>query len=250
MTVFRSAVVALALGMATAAVAGAPVGPRYGDTLLASVKVKGVAGLRIDAKDKKGGAIEVVSGSKRAGTTVPLTDAMGTPIGTVSVVAAKGAHPDAAALSKWLSRRILVADNLVEADPFLGGVKRSRLGQAIVEQLIDANPDLVSIGLHVGPKGRENVMLATNFGRIGKLGDKDDKHVIDDEAIVREVTNGGRRLAVALPLHDKAGRTIGALSTSFLVPVGADPQSVASRGIAVRDAMAAKIPSLAALTAR
>lgn len=228
-------------------IAATPVGPRYGETVLAAAsREAGGAKLHIDAKGRDGLAISI-GANVSGGNEVPLADAMGNPIGTLTVSA--GAKKSPAAVSAWLARRIYVADNLVEADPFVVGAARAPKAQALVDATLSRFPDLVTLALHVAPPGGENIIAASSFGRIGKAADKDDLHVERDGAVLREVTNGGKRLAVELPLNDRSGRTIGALSTSFTVPAGTDPQSVYARAVAVRDAMAQKIASRSGLFA-
>jgi hypothetical protein len=125
---------------------------------------------------------------------------------------------------------------------------RAPLAQKLVDRTIDANPDLVTLAMHVTPPGEpNNIIIASNFGRIGKVGDEDDMHVVNDQAVLKEVTNGGRRLAVSLPMYDRAGAVIGALSTSFTMARGQDQAEVEKRAVAVRDALAAQTPSLAML---
>jgi hypothetical protein len=239
------AAAALLLGAGLLSGPPATVGPRYGDTLLAEAAHNSGAALHIDARGKDGTPIAigpVVTG----GATVPLADAMGNPIGTLTV--APGAR--AATTAAWLSRRIYVAGNLVERDPFVAGAVRARRGEALVEAMLTRFPDVVTLALHVTPPGSDNMIVASSFGRIGKPGDSDDRHVEQDGAVLREVTDGGRRLAVELPLLDRAGHIIGALSTSFAVPPESDPQDRYARALAVRDALAHHIPTRAALFAR
>jgi iron complex outermembrane receptor protein len=236
------------LAAALPLIAAALVGPRYGDTVLAAASHEaGGAKLHIDARAKDGSAISV-GPDVPGGTQVPLADAMGNAIGTLTV--AHGARQSPAAVAAWLARRIYVADNLAEADPFVPGAARAPRAQALVDATLPRFPDLVTLALHVAPPGGENIIAASSFGRIGKAADKDDLHVERDGAVLREVTNGGKRLAVELPLNDRSGHAIGALSTSFAVPAGADPQSVYPRALLVRDAMARRIASRAALFAR
>lgn len=233
------AAVALPLSVA------AQVGPRYGDTLLASAsREAGGAKLHIEARAKNGSAI-IVGPDVPHGTSVPLADAMGNSIGTLTV--APGARQSPAAVAAWLARRIYIADNLSEADPFVPGTARAPRAQALVDATLPHFPDLVTLALHVAPPGGANIIAASSFGRIGKAADKDDLHVERDGAVLREVTNGGKRLAVELPLNDRSGHSIGALSTSFTVPAGADPQSVYPRAVLVRDAMARQIVSRTSL---
>lgn len=211
-------------------------GPLYGDTLLAQAAHRSGAALHIEAHGKDGAPISigtVVTG----GVAVPLADAMGHPIG--SLTAKPGAR--AAATAAWLSRRIYVAGNLTEPDPFTASATRVPHADALVEKMLARFPDLVTLALHVASPGSGNLIVASNFGRIGKPGDRDDQHVEQDGVVLREVTDGGRRLAVELPLLDRAGNVIGALSTSFAVPAGTDPQTRDARAVAVRDALARAI---------
>lgn len=92
--------------------------------------------------------------------------------------------------------------------------------------------------------------MASSFGRIGKLCETDDLQVKQQGAVRREVTNEGQRLAVELPLLGRARYSIGALSTSFAVSAGVNPQRLYPRAVAVRDALARHIASRAALFAR
>jgi hypothetical protein len=172
---------------------------------------------------------------------------MGDPVGTISLTFSKPRHIPASAIAAEASRKIYLANNLIEPDPFVPGAHRSKVAQAIVDRLMVGNPDLVTLGLHIGASGASNAILASNFGRIGKHGDKDDARVIDDKAILTEPTNGGRRLAVSLPMLDRKGRVVGALSTSFVVGAGGF-DAASARAVQIRDAIARQISSLAQLT--
>lgn len=241
---------------ATAAIAfAAPtLAVTYGDTLIAATQARhrDLASVAIDASGKAG-AIRVAGGAPAAyAVTRPLTDSMGQPIGSVRLSFRRESDTvGGPAIAAEMSRRIYVADNLMEADPFVPGTARSPFAQALVDRMIDANPDLVTLAMHVTPPGQAtNIIIASNFGRIGKAGDKDDMHVINDEAVLKEVTNGGKRLAVSLPMHDMKGTVIGSLSTSFTMQSADDEARVESRAVAVRDALAAATPSIQVLAAR
>ena len=233
----------LLLAAVLLAAAPAAVGARYGETLLA--RAPGHVAAHIEATGKAGAPIVV--GPHIVGTTLPLSDAMGQAIGTVTIAAPPAR---ARAIAAWLARRIYVADNLAEPDPFVADARAAPRAQALVERALNQFPDLVTLALHVAPPGGINTIVASNFGRIGKVADADDAEVETRGTIRREVTNGGARLAVELPLTDRTGLSIGALSTSFRVPAGADPQSIYPRAVLVRDAMARRIASRAALFAR
>ena len=104
----------------------------------------------------------------------------------------------------------------LRADPFVAGAVRSAKGQDLIERGAQREPSLVTIAFHIALPGRDNQIVASNFGRIGKPADADDRRVIATSTVLQEVTNEGKRFAVELPLRDHSGRTIGALSTSFM----------------------------------
>jgi hypothetical protein len=237
-------------GIALAAVmAATPAAAQtYGDTLLTAIAARhpGVASIRVATTAKDGRPIGIRRGEAAAVvTTVPLTTAMGDPIGVLTVTGRR--RIAAGPIARDLARRIYVADNLIEADPFVAGAIRDPRAQALVDQMLDRFPDLITLALHVAPLGASNTIIASSFGRIGKPADADDADVIARGTIRREVTNAGRRLAVELPLLDASGRVIGALSTSFLIEPRGGNEAAYTRALAVRAALARRIPSLAAL---
>lgn len=225
----------------------------YGDTLIAQIEArhKALASITIEAVGKNGPIRLAAGKSGRVAVTQPLVDAMHNSIGSVRFTFRDAAQALAApAIAAEMGRRIYVAENLSEADPFEVGAARAPFAQKLVDRTIDANPDLVTLAMHVTPPGQAaNIIIASNFGRIGKAADQDDKHVITDHAVLREMTDRGKRLAVSLPLHDQAGAVIGSLSTSFSMRPGEDQSEAEARAVAVRDALAAAIPSLAILAA-
>ena len=244
----RKVLIAMALVASSAALAETP--HSYGDTLIVGLLAahKDIAGIAIQATAKDGSAIHLARGTFRPDNSmsVPLTNSMAEPIGTIVIGFTRIRHVPAETVAHEASRRIYLANNLIEPDPFVAGAHRSRRGQAIVDRMMIANSDLVTLGMHIGSSGADNTILASNFGRIGKPGDKDDARVIDQGAVLKEPTNGGRRLAVSLPLLDRRGGVVGALSTSFLVGPGGFDQA-AARAVEVRDAIARQIASLAQL---
>jgi len=244
---------ALASSTALSAQTPAAAAHSYGDTLIAQTQQRDshILALTISAKGKDGQDI-VVSSARKTGAkavTAPLANSMGEPIGTVTVQFDRRGG-SAARIAQHIGRRIYVTENLRDADPFVPGAVRAAPAQAIIERMIDRHPDLVTLAMHVAPPGGSNIILASNFGRIGKLADKDDMHVINDGAILREVTNGGKRLAVELPQLDRSGKVIGALSTSFTVTADQSADQAYAKAIALRDEIAQATPSLEALTAR
>jgi iron complex outermembrane receptor protein len=211
----------------------------------------GISGVRIEAVGKDG---RQIVGSRGALVTraTDLRNSMGDPIGSISLGFARRLDTKAqnralSSIAANLSRHIYMAANLLEADPFVPGARRSAHAQAIVERMMAANRDLVTLAFHIGESGASNEILASNFGRIGKPGDADDAQVIDHGATLREVTNGGRRAAIELPLLDRHGRIVGALSTSFVVGAGG-AEAAARRAAQVRNEIAGQIDSLSQIS--
>lgn len=218
----------------------------YGDTLLARTMARHpeISGIAITVHGSRGD-IAVQAGTPSPAPSLPLLDAMGEAVGTVAV--SFRAPGDAGAIASEMARMIYTADNIGEADPFVAGAHRSMAAQRLVDAEIEGHPRLVTLAMHVALAGQGNQIIASNFGRIGKAADKDDAHVIADGAILKEVTNGGRRLAVELPMHDAAGRTIGALSTSFTVDAAGGQDAAAAEANTVRDEIAQHVATLDAL---
>jgi len=71
--------------------------------------------------------------------------------------------------------------------------------------------------MHVTPpNSADNVIIASNFGRIGKKADADDLEVIKTGKPKMEVGKTGDRFSVELPLQDVSGDTVGALAVASI----------------------------------
>jgi hypothetical protein len=120
--------------------------------------------------------------------------------------------------------------------------------QKLVDATLARHKDVLVMAMHVTPPGKtENVIIASNIGRIGKKADEDDLRVIDKGAINREVNETGRRFEAEIPLNDAGGKRIGALGVVFHYSAGEDKETLVRRAEAIRDEMAREIPSPAAL---
>lgn len=225
---------------------------RYGDRLLTR-EARLHSHIRYAAIDITGPpapATHFETGSRQVHSrdvALPLVDGLGDRIGTLTLQFSDHASSnEAQPVARELSRRIYAPAVLGEPDPFVAGGFHSTSGQALVERELAKEPGLVTIALHVALPGRDNEIIASNFGRIGKAADKDDLHVISDSAVLQEETNAGRRRAVELPLLDRRGRVIGALSTSFLT--GSDGKEGAYRSaLRVQQDLSRRIPRLESL---
>lgn len=115
-------------------------------------------------------------------------------------------------------------------------------GQELVDRVAAKNPDLLVIAMHVTPpKSTENVIIASNIGRIGKVADQDDLRVIDTEKSNLEVAHGGTRFEVELVLQDVTGRNIGALGLVFPYKARQDKSALEGKATRIRDQLAKRI---------
>ena len=228
----------------------------YGETLIAASHARhpNVAEISIVAPAKDGTLIAIGDGSAQDGFAAPLANAIGEPIGIVSIRFHRdqtGGSEEAHAIAKEMARSIYLVDNLVEPDPFVTGAVRATAAQRMIDAAMAADPRLVTLAMHVTPPGEgENRIIASNFGRIGKAADKDDQHVIDTATPISEVTNSGKRLAVELPMKDSKGHVIGALSTSYAIGCGFGADDAFASAVRLRDNFAAETPSATAISQR
>jgi hypothetical protein len=120
--------------------------------------------------------------------------------------------------------------------------------QQLVDQAIAKHPEVVVMAVHVTPpKEKDNVIIASNIGRIGKKADEDDLRVINTGKSNLEVNPNGDRFEVELVLQDKAGKTIGALGVVFPYKPGDDKAAFDKKAQQIRDELRAQIPALSKL---
>src|SRR5436305_7132334 len=110
--------------------------------------------------------------------------------------------------------------------------------QELIDRTVAANPDLLVAVMHVTPpKGTQNVIVGSNIGRIGKVGDEDDMRVINTGVSNLEVAHGGHRFEVELVLRDAAGETIGAIGLVWPYKAGQDKAALEKKANAIRDGL-------------
>jgi len=116
--------------------------------------------------------------------------------------------------------------------------------QKLVNDTLAKHKDVVIMALHVTPPNQsDNVIIASNIGRIGKKADEDDMRVIDTGKSNLEVNKTGNHFEDELPLLDQAGNRIGAVGIVFDYKPGVDKGKLAKQAEKVRDEMAKQIPS-------
>ncbi len=125
--------------------------------------------------------------------------------------------------------------------------KQAPYAQQLVDEALANHPEVILIAIHAKPPGHKNVIIASNFGRIGKIGDEDDLRCIRTGKSNLELNSTGKHFEDELILVDSSGKTIGALGVVFNYKPGDDKAAMAKLAEQVRDEMKAKLPSEAAL---
>jgi len=96
--------------------------------------------------------------------------------------------------------------------------------------------------MHVTPpNSADNVIIASNFGRIGKKADADDLDVIKTGRPRMEVGKTGDRFSVELPLHDVSSDTVGALAVAFPYKAGDNKSEFLKVAEQIRDELGRRI---------
>jgi len=121
--------------------------------------------------------------------------------------------------------------------------------QKLVNDALAKHPEILLIAIHAAPPGHKNLIVASNFGRIGKIGDEDDMRCIRTGKSNLEISEKGDHFEDELILQDSSGKTIGALGVVFNYKAGDDKAALERIAIATRDEMKARIKSLNGLFA-
>src|SRR5258706_13933572 len=78
--------------------------------------------------------------------------------------------------------------------------------QELADRIVAQNPDLLVVAMHVTPpKTTQNVIIASNIGRIGKPGDEDDMRVVNTGNPNLEGSHAGQPYEVEIVLREVAG---------------------------------------------
>src|SRR5581483_12374156 len=99
--------------------------------------------------------------------------------------------------------------------------------QKLLNETLAKHTEVVIMAFHVTPPNQpQNVIIASNIGRIGKKADEDDMRVIQTGKPNLEVNKAGNHFEVELTLQDKAGKTIGAAGVVFNYKAGDDKKKL------------------------
>lgn len=126
-----------------------------------------------------------------------------------------------------------------EMDPTY--TKAAPFAQKLVDEALAKHPEILLIAIHATPPGHKNLIVASNFGRIGKIGDEDDMRCI--RTGVSNLEENGPHFEDELILQDALGKTIGALGVVFNFKAGDDKAAFEKIAKETRDEMKAKLPS-------
>jgi hypothetical protein len=110
--------------------------------------------------------------------------------------------------------------------------------QRLVESTLAKHPEAAHIVLHVTPPGApdtDNLVIASNIGRIGKKADEDDLRIMHTGHVETVVAKSGDRFNVSMPLLDAPGRTIGVVAVGFPYKPGDDQAALAANAERIRD---------------
>jgi hypothetical protein len=119
--------------------------------------------------------------------------------------------------------------------------------QKLLDETLARHKEVVIMAMHVTPPGKsENVIIASNIGRIGKKADEDDMRVINTGKPNLEVNKKGDHYEVELVIQDQSGKTIGAVGIVFMNEKGKE-QEFLKNATQIRDEMKAQTPTLAKL---
>jgi len=136
------------------------------------------------------------------------------------------------------------------ADPAFGKAADNAIyAQQLVNEQMAKHPELLVLGMHAAkPGAKDSHMIAANLDRIGKADDDDDLAVARErKTILAPNMKEPTKFEVAVPLEDVHGQVIGSLSTVFKYAAGDDEVKMHIAALAIRDEIAKKIPSVAAL---
>jgi hypothetical protein len=121
-------------------------------------------------------------------------------------------------------------------------IRPDSYGQHLIQVAIAGQKDVLVMVMHVTPPGgNENVIVASNIGRLGKPADEDDRQVLDTGKPKLSVNKEGDRFEVLEPLKDVGGEAIGVLGVVFRYRQGDDQQARRAQAEAIGDGLARRI---------
>lgn len=135
-----------------------------------------------------------------------------------------------------------------EMDPTY--TKAAPVAQKLIDDALARHPEVLLIAIHAAPPGHKNLIVASNFGRIGKIGDEDDMRCIHMQKPNLEVDKTGKHFEAEIPMYDQKGSVVGALGVVFNYKAGDDKLGMQKIADEIEREMKAQLPTRTALFAR
>ena len=188
-------------------------------------------------------------GKHQATVHVPLLDLSQRIVGDLEVVMPTTHHAKPAALEAkaiairdGMEKRVSHIKNLLEPASMDGKTPTDTYIQHLVDLELSAHPNVVIMAVHATPVGAaDNVIVASNIGRIGKKADDDDLHVITSGETKLEPDPANGRFEVEEILKDVAGEVIGGIGIVYNYKVGDDTTAVHTEADAIADHLSHRI---------
>jgi len=147
-----------------------------------------------------------------------------------------------------LSRRILDAANLMDPYPFDPLSTTKSRAQTLVDDALLRHPEITVLALRARSSPTSDlVLLGSTFGRHGKKADADDLKVLSSKTPTTGIYSNGRRFAIDLALHDRAGVAIGTMSVGYPYHKGDDTKSLLAQAVSLGDELQKRIAASPAL---
>jgi hypothetical protein len=121
--------------------------------------------------------------------------------------------------------------------------------QSLADGIVAKNGGMLDAIMHVSPQpDAKNVVIAAHLTKAnGEDSGEDDLGVMKTGAPLVEVQKDGVRLGILVQMRDARHQVIGALGLMYAYKPGDDIEAAVRRSFAIRDALATRIPSRAAL---
>jgi iron complex outermembrane receptor protein len=117
----------------------------------------------------------------------------------------------------------------------------AKFAQKLVDEALAKHPEVILLAIHAGAPKYD--IIASNFGRIGKLGDEDDLRVVMKGTKNLELNKTGTHFEDELPLKTKGGKRIGAIGVVFNYRPGDDKVALDKVATEIQKEMQAQITS-------
>ena len=117
----------------------------------------------------------------------------------------------------------------------------AKFAQKLVDEALAKHPEVILLAIHAGAPKYD--IIASNFGRIGKLGDEDDLRVIIKGTKNLELNKAGTHFEDELPLKTRGGKRIGAIGVVFNYKPGDDKVALDKIATEIQKEMQAQITS-------